>query len=91
MNEKQPASFLNQIKNLSQSGKNVIQDFVNGNEIFATEELQKQRWNICNSCEWNDTEHKKCTKCGCYLEAKLKFNSSFCPILKWTDVKKVSE
>ena len=86
MDDKQSASFIDQVKNINQSAQNVIQDFVNGNQIFATEKIQNERWDICNGCDWLDINNQKCKKCGCFLTAKIKFNSSFCPLYKWNSI-----
>jgi hypothetical protein len=83
VSENQSPSFKNQIKNLTESGKNVIEDFIGGTEIFASEKLQDERWNICRQCEWFNVYAQQCKKCGCFLNIKIKFNSSFCPIFKW--------
>lgn len=77
-------TFFDQIKNLSQSAKDIVYDAVNGNQILVSAEVKKERMDICNGCEKNDGG--KCRACGCYLEVKTKFASSYCPIMKWTSV-----
>ena len=77
-------TFFDQIKNLSQSAKDIVYDAVTGNQIVVSEEVKQNRMDICNSCEKNDGG--KCRACGCFLEVKTKFASSYCPIMKWTSV-----
>lgn len=75
--------FFQQIKNLSDLAAKVAQDFSEGKEIVAIEELQKQRMETCNSCDKYNSEEKRCTLCGCYMEYKTKIASATCPIMKW--------
>ena len=52
--------------------------------IFPNEEVEKvavERAKICSLCEYNI--NKRCTKCGCFLTAKLRSPESKCPINKW--------
>ena len=53
--------------------------------IISSEELQKQRLNICKFCENNKTTVKidTCSLCGCFVSTKVKFEKSQCPIGKW--------
>ncbi len=55
------------------------------------------RWAICETCEWNDRVHVKCSICGCYLASKVwsKYSRSLnrplgelthCPMGKWHDM-----
>lgn len=47
----------------------------------ADEETIKERWNICQSCEFY--KNWRCTQCGCIASAKVTINSERCPIGKW--------
>tara|TARA_A100000172_G_C3041210_1_gene110554 strand:- start:741 stop:965 length:225 start_codon:yes stop_codon:yes gene_type:complete len=40
-----------------------------------------KRLSTCNECEFR--EHDVCGVCGCYLEAKAKWNTEDCPKNKW--------
>lgn len=41
--------------------------------------------NICRECEFytETAGNPRCTKCGCFLNIKRKWESSHCPIGKW--------
>jgi len=43
----------------------------------------EDRYNICKMCEHHDSKRKKCSKCGCYLPAKINYYKSKCPVGKW--------
>jgi hypothetical protein len=47
------------------------------------ESLALERLKICSDCDRVDRENMKCMACGCYLEAKIRSASSFCPLGKW--------
>jgi len=50
---------------------------------IASEEIQKQRIEMCNSCEHLLHFTRQCKKCGCAVDAKTKLSSSSCPVNKW--------
>lgn len=50
---------------------------------LASDDVQKDRINICNSCEFLFTPTRNCKKCGCFVDAKTKLLSENCPINKW--------
>ena len=64
--------------------KNVI-DITSTHEtgLLASEEKQKERMDICKKCEYYSMRHNRCKHCGCWLEHKVKFKVSECPIRKW--------
>lgn len=84
INENQYPDFWNQIKGfqsfLKDMGKDVI---VDGNSIIASEDKQSERLQICNECSQFNKQSKRCYLCGCFMENKIKFNSSKCPASKW--------
>ena len=51
--------------------------------VFISKDKQKERWDICKVCEYYSKNQQRCKKCGCYLEYKIKFDISECPIHKW--------
>lgn len=81
MNDKKLPSFFEQVKNLSNLTSTVVTDMMEGKEVFVSEDIQKQRMEICNSCSHNIGG--RCELCGCFLEGKTKISSSQCPIMKW--------
>jgi len=52
-----------------------------GVSIMASEETVKTRLSTCAACELY--KENRCTKCGCFMEAKAKFTALKCPIDKW--------
>ena len=56
------------------------------NILFVSEEVQKQRKELCDSCEHKSTVFNKidlCNQCGCIIPAKIKLIDANCPINKW--------
>ena len=57
-------NFFEQIKNLSTLAGGVAKDFVEGEEVFTSEEKQKNRMELCENCEYYDSNQKRCKLCG---------------------------
>lgn len=55
---------------------------VNGMK-HANDEVQQERIDICSDCPFISQDRGRCTKCGCILSVKIKWESSSCPIGKW--------
>ena len=51
---------------------------------LANIETRKQRWDICNACEYI-TKNRICLKCGCMLKFKILLGKK-CPINKWSSI-----
>jgi hypothetical protein len=41
------------------------------------------RYSICKSCEHFIKQTTTCTKCGCFMIAKVRLSGANCPIGKW--------
>jgi hypothetical protein len=54
-----------------------------GGDVVVTEEVYNTRMNICNTCEFFRKVDKRCSKCGCFMEAKTRFKRTTCPMNKW--------
>lgn len=52
-----------------------------GLDFLTKEEHEKERLQICKSCE----KHKLgfCMACGCSVKLKVKLKSASCPLEKW--------
>jgi hypothetical protein len=65
---------------------------INGFEL-VDEETLANRMEICKGCEFWDTSGfvgtGKCKKCGCSTQAKLRMDTSKCPIDKWGPIEVV--
>lgn len=49
-------------------------------------EVFTERMNICDVCEFREEltkKHSICSKCGCFLQAKLRVKDEKCPENKW--------
>lgn len=57
-------------------------DFINPETHYAKDDVQKQRYSICEECP-HLTLAKTCTQCGCFMPAKTKLSHASCPIEKW--------
>jgi hypothetical protein len=58
-------------------------DMLNPNEPRASEELFKERWEICKFCPELISLTSQCKKCGCVMNWKAKLERAKCPIGKW--------
>lgn len=76
-------SLPEQGKNLAKFSIEVVKNAmtVTSPPVLASKEEQQQRISICNGCEYYTM--KRCMHCGCFMENKVKFSISKCPIDKW--------
>lgn len=49
----------------------------------ASEEEQARRLAICEACPLRNAEDRRCWKCGCFTDAKVKLKTEHCPEGKW--------
>ena len=70
------SNFIDKIKNKMDELK----------EVVVSDEVHKERLDICYSCEHLFKPTKQCKKCGCFVFAKSKISSEQCPELKWSVV-----
>lgn len=76
--EKKMPSLINQAANLvNATVKRAIGGFKD-----VEEEMYQKRLSICETCP-NKTDDWRCTKCGCFLNIKAKWESETCPENKW--------
>lgn len=75
-----------QLPSTMQMAKNFIKsasDHVKNGMKSANEDVINKRLEICDNCDFKIRESNRCGKCGCFLGAKTKWESSSCPIGKW--------
>lgn len=74
-----------QIGNLAKFAIEMVTDIATTHEldVFASKDLQKERMDICEKCEHFAYRQKRCKKCGCWMEHKVKFTASECPDDRW--------
>ncbi len=54
-----------------------------GAPLLTSDENAATRLGICKTCEFFNIEKNRCTKCGCFMLAKTKFQLAKCPVGKW--------
>ena len=58
-------------------------DLLNPNSEFINDLEQKQRYEICKSCEHFIKLTCQCKACGCFMKLKTKLKAATCPLEKW--------
>ena len=77
---------MKQAKEIYEGFTNLIKSKIN----LSPKELQElhiKRYTICRKCPERNTVRDTCKKCGCYLPAKTRSESSSCPLGHWTSIK----
>lgn len=57
-------------------------DLINPNTEFVNKEIAQERYDICKGCPFL-LPTKQCSKCGCFMKAKVKMAHAECPEGKW--------
>lgn len=60
-------------------------DLLNKNIGRVSEEVKKNRLDICSECPFLFKISKQCRKCGCFMPAKTELPHASCPIGKWSE------
>ena len=53
----------------------------------VSKEVREERYDTCKACPLFDSESKRCTDCGCFMEAKTWIGGDpdmLCPQKKWS-------
>jgi len=58
-------------------------DILNPMTRKVSDEIANQRLEICKTCPNLIKLTNQCTKCGCFMNAKARYESAKCPIGKW--------
>jgi hypothetical protein len=84
-NKKYP-SPLQQVKNLAGFSWEVMKYIHEhqGEILFVSEDVYKERYSTCKGCEKFDEMENKCMECGCYIPGKARVILDSCPLGKWT-------
>ena len=61
-------------------------DMLNPHAEHVSDEIQKERYDMCLSCPELIKMTKQCKKCGCFMAAKTKLAKAECPLNKWGQV-----
>ena len=85
-----PAS--QQIRDLATTHWKSLKAWIKGSQVIAPQEIAEKRWEICKGCEFlkydqinPDTKKAdgRCTHCGCFMNVKVHYAVSECPVGKW--------
>lgn len=76
-------SLTDMAKGFLGSAKDVLSGIVHGEGALVTEEVYVTRMSLCNVCEFFRKDDKRCTQCGCFMEAKTRLKKTYCPVHKW--------
>ena len=80
------------IRNIATDHWKSLKAWVKGSQVIAPQDIAVKRWEICKQCthlkydETNPDTGKKdgrCTHCGCFMNVKVHYAVSECPIDKW--------
>lgn len=80
---KELPSFKDMVKSLAGTMKDVAGGVLHGEGLLVTEQIYNERMSVCNGCEFFRQEDKRCSQCGCFMEAKTRLKKTYCPIHKW--------
>jgi hypothetical protein len=72
----------NGLKSLFIAAKNAV----TGKDQYVSEEIQKERQNICNRCPKRVAALNQCGVCKCFLSLKTTLKQESCPEGKWSKV-----
>ena len=84
-NQEEFPSLSEQGKNLAKFTVEVVKNVLitSDPQIYASHQLQKERLDICKTCEYYSVRQERCKHCGCWLQHKVKFEAAYCPVQKW--------
>ena len=54
---------------------------LSGRNFLVNADTANNRYSICEGCEF--FKEKRCTQCGCFMEAKVHLELATCPLGKW--------
>lgn len=60
----------------------ITKDILKMQVAWSPAEDAERRIAICNTCP-DLSKLRACNHCGCFMDAKVKFEKSTCPIGKW--------
>lgn len=85
--ENEYPSLPEQGKNLAKFTFEIVKRAIanGGASLVVSEQVQRERLEICKKCPFYDDLQHRCKKCGCNLGVKVKFALDSCPINKWAE------
>jgi len=84
--EKEYPSLGEKAKNLANFSWELVQYITQNRDavLFVSDEVYKERVEICKTCDKFAEFENMCTECGCYIPAKAKIILDSCPLAKWS-------
>ena len=58
---------------------------------FVTNEIRRERLNLCKGCEHYFKPTGNCLKCGCFMRVKTSLSFTECPIGLWESIKEIEQ
>jgi hypothetical protein len=77
-------SIFQQSRNFAVEGWNASKKLLSGGQVLVSADVAYERYSICQKCPF--FQNTRCTKCGCFMEAKVHLTTSECPINNWGKV-----
>jgi len=90
--EKKLPTTSQMVRNLAVDHWRSLKAFIRGKQVLTSHEEAERRWEICKGCpkllydETNPDTGKidgRCIECGCFMNIKVHYAISECPIGKW--------
>lgn len=69
--------------NFAKEMTNIAKTAVFTGHFQVPQDISDARFNICKTCEFLIQDRARCSKCGCFMELKVKLVSAKCPVSKW--------
>ena len=60
-------------------------------KYFTSNEIRKERLDICRQCDDYFKPTGTCKKCGCFMRVKTTLSFTECPIGKWKSTKEIEQ
>lgn len=71
------------VSGLTQAAKDSLLNLAETGTILSSEEKINFRTQICSDCKCFSRETGRCQLCGCFMNMKIRLDSSRCPANKW--------
>lgn len=69
--------------NLTDTLGDVVKNAIKSGVVICEDKKAAQRMEICYNCQDLDKSAVRCKLCGCYMNAKIRFDAAKCPADKW--------
>jgi len=92
VSEKKLPPISQMVRNIATDHWKSLKTWIKGSQVIASQDVAQKRWDICKECpyllydETNPDTNKKdgrCTECGCFMNVKVHYAVTDCPLKKW--------